>query len=121
MTEVVADEALLLRRAKKNAYMKKRRDAPGGALENRNHLLKWKYGITHAQYEEMLAAQGGGCAICGGTKSNGHGHHLCIDHDHVTGAVRGLLCSDCNKAVGFLKEDPALALSLIEYLRVHKK
>lgn len=62
----------------------------------------------------MLAAQGGKCAICGGT--NPGGHRLAVDHDHTTGAVRGLLCHACNAGIGKLRDDPALLRVAADYL-----
>ena len=53
-------------------------------------------GITEAQYEALLAAQGGGCAICGNTPKS---RRLSVDHDHATGDVRGLLCHRCNRGL----------------------
>lgn len=61
--------------------------------------LKHRYGITMDQYEVMLLTQGGTCAICGESPEK-----LVVDHCHDTGAVRGLLCDFCNKALGFLKD-----------------
>lgn len=51
-------------------------------------------GVTDAEYERLLAAQGGGCAICGATPKS---RRLHVDHDHKTGRVRGLLCHRCNR------------------------
>lgn len=53
-------------------------------------------GITEADYNAMLAAQGGGCAICGNPPKT---RRLHVDHDHKTGRVRGLLCFRCNRAL----------------------
>lgn len=69
--------------------------------------LPRKYGITMEDYESMVERQGGRCAIClsdnpGRTKSV-----WCIDHDHETGQVRGLLCGDCNTGIALLKENLA--------------
>jgi hypothetical protein len=54
----------------------------------------------------MLERQAGVCAICGRPPRGGRA--LDVDHDHVTGRVRGLLCGNCNRAVGFLDENPDL-------------
>lgn len=74
--------------------------------------------ITLEEYDAMLEAQGGGCAICGATES-GHGRtrNLCVDHDHTTGAVRALLCHGCNGGLGHFKDDPDRMLAAIEYLK----
>ncbi len=58
--------------------------------------LRINYGMTITDYDAMLARQGGGCAICGSTTSGGRGRHFHVDHDHVSGKVRGLLCHRCN-------------------------
>lgn len=53
---------------------------------------------------------------------NGRGHHekLCVDHDHETGKVRKLLCHNCNRALGLLRDDPALLRKSAEYIEQHK-
>lgn len=53
-------------------------------------------GVTLEQYDTLLAAQGGGCAICGNPPKT---RRLATDHDHATGKVRGLLCHRCNRAL----------------------
>lgn len=65
----------------------------------RKYYLKHTYGITLADYDEMLEQQRGGCAICGGVSSDGS--RLAVDHDHETGEVRGLLCMNCNLKLGW--------------------
>lgn len=75
--------------------------------KNREHVreaqrekqYKNRYGITVADYDRMLSAQGGRCAICKTDKSLGRGRFH-VDHDHVTGRVRGILCHLCNTALG---------------------
>ncbi len=65
-----------------------------------------KYGLTLADYDRMLIDQGGGCWVCEaepGDRRN-HGYtNLAVDHDHDTGAVRGLLCHMCNRALGLIE------------------
>jgi fructose-1,6-bisphosphatase len=63
--------------------------------------LKRNFGITLAEYDQMLEDQHGICAICGGV--NPDGKRLAVDHDHETGKVRGLLCTSCNTRLGFLE------------------
>jgi hypothetical protein len=79
----------------------------------RRTKLKAKYGLSLAEYKEMLEAQGGGCAICG---SNDDGRNLSVDHCHVTGAIRGVLCSSCNMAIGLLKDSAELLIRAAGYL-----
>lgn len=60
----------------------------------RRQDLRRKYGITPETYDQMLTSQGGICAICGGVPEEGR--QLAVDHSHANGALRGLLCSQCN-------------------------
>lgn len=70
-----------------------------------------RFGID---YERVAAAQGGGCAVC---SSKPHPRkRLAIDHDHATGAFRGLLCDGCNRALGFVRDDISRLERLIVYL-----
>ena len=83
---------------------------------HRNNKLKSIYGISYAEYLTMLEAQGGCCAICG-TSDTGKRKAFAVDHNHTTGKVRGLLCSNCNTGIGNLKEDEGIMLRAMEYLR----
>lgn len=69
--------------------------------------LRDLYGITMADYQAMVEAQGGGCAICRrphmALSSTGTPRPLHVDHDHATGRIRGLLCGSCNTHVGWLE------------------
>lgn len=62
------------------------------------------YGITSEEYQKILDFQGGACAIC--QRAKGISKRLAVDHDHVTGAVRMLLCTKCNRMLGHLRDDP---------------
>lgn len=81
---------------------------------HRSAAIQRQYGITLDEYEVMHAKQGGVCAICAGVNDDGRNLH--IDHDHATGAVRGLLCGNCNTAIGLLGEDIARITASIAYL-----
>lgn len=81
----------------------------------RERALRHKFGITLAEYEALAAAQGGVCAICH-SPPQGHRRHLDVDHDHTTSEVRGLLCSPCNRAIGYLRDDPDLLRAAAAYL-----
>ena len=81
---------------------------------SRNSELKSKYGITIEDYEAMEKAQGDGCALCGGTQVDDRG--LAVDHSHKTGKVRGLLCSNCNRALGGFRDDPTLLRKAADYV-----
>ena len=89
----------------------------------RKHRIKSRYGITAERYDEMVQERGNRCDVCGQppTASNTRAHwnaKLCIDHDHATGRVRGLLCNDCNLAVGYGKTPEVLERAAV-YLRLH--
>jgi hypothetical protein len=85
--------------------------------EREKNRYKSKYGITLEQYDYMLEVQKGQCLVCGGI--NADGKKLSVDHDHVTGRVRGLLCSGCNLALGNVKESVSTLLGLARYLYGH--
>lgn len=85
----------------------------------RARWIKWRYGITQADYDRMLAAQGGVCAICECATNyslSGKPRPLFIDHNHATGQVRGLLCNQCNLAIGAIDDDISHARRMIKYL-----
>lgn len=79
-------------------------------------LLK-TYGLTAEQFHAMENAQGGACAVCRTTEPGGAHGGLVVDHCHVTGRVRGLLCGRCNSGIGYLKDDPSLCEAASAYLR----
>lgn len=83
----------------------------------RDGRLRAEFGIDSATYDAMLAAQHGQCAICGDEFGDSQQRRLYVDHDHRTGAVRGLLCSECNFGIGKFHDDPALLARAIAYLR----
>lgn len=96
------------------------------------NYIKTKFGILPEDYDRMLAAQGGKCAICGRTDSKSlldpdnnaaHGsiNKLHIDHDHETGQIRALLCGTCNRGVGMFLDDPELVEEAARYLRQWKQ
>lgn len=76
-----------------------------------------KYGLTNEDVEAMRQRQDNRCAVC--TTEFSTGVKMCIDHDHKTGAVRGLLCDPCNKVLGFAGDDPGLLRAAISYLEHH--
>lgn len=108
---------------KKNAgkYAKIKADPRLAALRAetvRKYNLKRKYGLTPEGFEKLVLDQGGRCAVCPRELENG-GYKTHVDHCHETGKVRGLLCLQCNTALGKLGEDEDTILSLLEYVRKH--
>jgi len=87
----------------------------------KNAELKRRKGISLEGYKEMLENQQGGCAICGkrgGEVGSGGGKalYLAVDHSAKSGAVRGLLCTNCNLGIGSFKDNPELLRKAAEYL-----
>lgn len=80
---------------------KARESTPEGrqtkAMKQRIYTLARNYGITVEEYEQKFAEQNGLCAICDQPQPE---RLLAVDHDHITGQVRGLLCSKCNLMIG---------------------
>jgi hypothetical protein len=95
-----------------NARGKASKDKIGGS---RTYHLKRRYGISAEDADAMLAAQGGLCAICEAAPA---AH---VDHDHETGAVRALLCFNCNGGLGQFKDDPRVLRAAAEYVEEHRR
>lgn len=87
-------------------------------MYSRRHHLMSEYGLTLARFAEMLAEQGGRCAICQSASPGTRDWH--VDHDHATNAVRGLLCNACNKGLGLFRDSPAHLLAAERYLQLHR-
>lgn len=84
-------------------------------------VVLMKYGITLEQYDAKMDEQGGLCAICRQPETRKHRagqtYSLAVDHDHNTGAVRGLLCRDCNRGIGVFGDRADLIEAAAHYLR----
>lgn len=91
-----------------NRISRENKERNGGA---RNYHLRRRYGITVEHYDAMLAEQDGLCAICREAPA------VHVDHDHVTDRVRGLLCFNCNGALGQFRDRTDLMLRAVAYLR----
>lgn len=86
---------------------------------HRKYQLSKMYGITEVDYTKMLEAQNYRCAICQTDKPTGKWKVFAVDHNHNTGQVRELLCNECNRGIGLLKDDPELLKKAAEYLLKH--
>lgn len=115
-------ERLLKRRDDvKNFVVRLKISKPGEyEYRQRKSSLKKLYGLSVEQYDTMLIAQNGVCAGCGSDKPFGNCKHFCVDHDHKTGLVRGLLCHKCNRGLGLAKDDIIVLSEMIKYLNYHK-
>jgi len=86
-------------------------------ISARKSELKRRHGITLEEYDRMFQEQRGRCQIC---KNKGAGtskyYPLDIDHCHLTGKIRGLLCGLCNRGIGQLKDSPAILRAAVAYL-----
>ncbi len=89
----------------------------GGNPRRRLKAQMRKHGLTEADMQRLLEAQDGRCGICRRKPADVKGGYLCVDHDHETGQVRGLLCSLCNLGIGNLDDDLERVLAAAEYLR----
>jgi hypothetical protein len=93
-------------------YRRKNRERR--AAQMRRLHLRSKFGMTVEDYDNILAAQDGGCAICGDQPVEGQSMHI----DHWQTDVRGILCVRCNNGLGQFKESPELLLRAAEYVRL---
>jgi len=84
----------------------------GYTADRSKYMRMRKYGITSEEHDTVMSP--GKCEVCGSTE------RLCIDHDHASGAVRGLLCNDCNLSLGHAKDNPIILQGLIDYLTEKK-
>ena len=103
---------------RRRANMKERYKKPEIKARARVWELNRRYGMTPQEYADMVASQGGVCAICETAPKNGRALH--VDHDHSDGSVRGALCGRCNTALGGFQDKIERLGIAINYLRKHK-
>lgn len=96
---------------KRNYELNKEKNIEYSTWYNR----KRKLGITKEEYTNLLKLQEEVCAICGKQDSKS----LACDHNHTTGKIRGLLCSNCNRGLGYLQDSSILLTRAISYLEKH--
>ena len=84
----------------------------------KSYDLKKQYGIDVVAYDAMLEQQEGKCAICGLPPQK---HRLAVDHCHVSGEVRELLCTECNTGLGRFKDDAEMLQRAVDYIRKHER
>ncbi len=83
--------------------------------ERLSHSRAKRYGLTNEQLERMMMAQGRLCGICG--KELTHSRSWCVDHDHKSGTVRGLLCNSCNTAIALMRDSVETLAAAIRYIQ----
>jgi hypothetical protein len=76
--------------------------------------IESRYGLTQEEHQDILVKQNNLCAIC---QKHIEGKVLCVDHDHTTGKVRGLLCGNCNVGLGNFKDNTEVLQAAIAYLQ----
>jgi hypothetical protein len=109
-------ECKVCNRVRSRAYQQARRTSDPDHVR-RQRLSR--YGVTPEQFDQMLADQGGECAICGTDVPGGRGGFH-VDHNHDSGAVRGLLCHACNVGIGHLGDSTTRLEAALAYLRSHE-
>lgn len=82
-------------------------------IYDRKHNLKSKYGLSLDQFDEMVIRQNHKCAICGSILKE---KKRCVDHDHKTGKIRGILCAKCNLSLGFIENKTEFVKKAGDYL-----
>ena len=85
-------------------------------IRARGNDLKRNYGITLDDYDKMYKQQNGCCAICQRTEPGGKWGHFAVDHNHETGAVRALLCNNCNTMLGLSQDSSNILRRAAKYL-----
>lgn len=89
--------------------------------QERNRKLKQKFGIDNLEYQRLLEKQKGVCGICFNEQKvlKRNRGFLSVDHNHKTGKIRGLLCGNCNRAIGLLYDNTKLLKQAIKYLKTY--
>jgi hypothetical protein len=95
-------------------HYRKNRDAL--LAKSREKYFQSHYGISTSRFEEICVSQGHMCAICRKPEAENHHGRLAVDHDHKTGLVRGLLCHNCNRALGLMQDSAGLLRAAADYL-----
>jgi len=95
-------------------YVKNLSNPNRSESQKRSHL-KRHYGMPLEDYYSMLKQQGGHCATCSNSQ------YLCVDHDHATGAVRAILCNQCNSVLGMVNDDIPRLKRLIQYIEEYSE
>lgn len=105
----------------RNKQAREYRKTDAGKKSTLKQRLRQRYKITLEEYDTLWEKQNGVCAVCKQCEivkcMSGAIRRLCVDHDHKTGKVRGLLCQKCNKALGYVDDSVEQLKALISYLK----
>lgn len=104
------------KKAKIRFHQREYKNSIKGKLRGRDWAYKRKFGITLDQYNAMFQKQNGNCLICEVNQSILK-YKLHIDHNHKTNKVRGLLCAECNRALGLMKDDLNIIMRAFNYIK----
>lgn len=101
----------------KEKIMQKRKENPPSSDKTRQYSYKYNYKIDASEVDALYIVMRGKCMCCGiFMEQEDKSTKACIDHDHKTGKIRGLICRKCNLALGLFKDDIKILKSAIEYL-----
>lgn len=104
------------KRALSRYYSEKNSELRRGNL---NRAYRYKYGITRDEKQKLFESQESKCACCG-SRDSGNRNGWSLDHDHITGEVRGVVCHSCNVALGAVKDSILHLELLITYMKAHQ-
>ena len=103
------------RNKNRSEYRKKHPESTKRSIKKSR--LKRLYNLTLEQYNEMLKKQDLKCAICNEPLDLQNPHGVNIDHNHLTGKIRGILCNKCNLAIGLLRDNPEYIYKAYKYIK----
>jgi hypothetical protein len=104
------DKKYIIKKEKRHQNFK-----PGTREYRRDNFLMFMYGISLMDYNALVLSQNNRCKICGKHRDE-QKNDLHVDHNHVTNEIRGLLCQDCNMALGYVHDNIDILLNAIRYL-----
>ena len=107
--------------AKTQKVARKKRKIPTAAkvIKYRKASFLKKYDLTPSEYADMLAKQGGVCKLC--SRTNKNNRVLAVDHCHISGNTRALLCTRCNTMLGWADDNAETLEKAAQYLRIHQE
>lgn len=111
---------IAVERKRRAEYMRGWGQTEAGQRNRTSQSIKKRCGLSIAEYDETYDTQEGKCKICGVRRARYGKERLVVDHCHLSGRFRALLCGPCNSAIGLFQESETVMLSAIEYIRSWK-